>query len=153
MGKMKKNQNACQSRHFALCNNLRRGPSFENALVPPPFFLLCHIVQCHGSSALHLGTGAPLFGLQGFMLCLAARAYRALHTKCPALGKGKVPLGNVPSRYMRKFSANTFIPTKHWCIPLYNRCESFYSFNKCEISYKIEAHLKHCMSNSRKNIL
>jgi len=26
----------------------------------------------------------------------------ALHTKCPALGKGKVPLGNVPSRYMRK---------------------------------------------------
>jgi hypothetical protein len=27
----------------------------------------------------------------------------ALDTKCPALGKGKVPLGNVPSRYMRKF--------------------------------------------------
>jgi hypothetical protein len=72
---------------------------------------------------------------------------------CPALGEGKVPLGNVPSRYMRKISANTFIPTKHWCIPLYNKCESFYSFNKCEISYRIEAPLEHCMSNSRKNIL
>jgi hypothetical protein len=53
-----------------------------------------------GSRALHLGTGAPLFGLQGVMLCLAART---LHTNFPALGKGKVPLGNVPSRYMRKF--------------------------------------------------
>jgi hypothetical protein len=27
----------------------------------------------------------------------------ALHTKCPALGKGNVPLDNLPSRYMRKF--------------------------------------------------
>jgi hypothetical protein len=57
MGKMKKNQNACQSRHFALCNNLRRGPSFENTLVPP-FFLLCHIDQCQvavGHYTLELG--------------------------------------------------------------------------------------------------
>jgi len=78
MGKMKKNQNACQSRHFALCNNLRRGPSFENTLVPT-FFLLCHIDQCPGSRALHLGTGAPFFGLQGVTLCLAARTLNPTH--------------------------------------------------------------------------
>lgn len=42
---------------FALCNNLRRGPSFENTLVPP-FFLLCHIDQCQvavGHYTLELG--------------------------------------------------------------------------------------------------
>ncbi len=73
-GENEKNQNACQSsRHFALCNDLRRGPSFENTLVPP-FFLLCHIDQCRGSRALHLGTGAQFFGLQGVMPLLAARA-------------------------------------------------------------------------------
>jgi hypothetical protein len=65
---------------------------------------------------------------------------------CPALGKGKVLLGNVPSRYIRKFLPILSFQQKHWCIPLYNKCESFYSFNKCEISYRIEAPLEHCMS-------
>jgi hypothetical protein len=72
---------------------------------------------------------------------------------CPALGKGKVPLGNVPSRYMRKFLPIHLFQQNIGPFHCTINVKAFYSFNKCEISYRIEAPLEHCMSNSRKNIL